>query len=130
MWLPTRAQLKPDVAQESAITAMIVQQKSKKKSKMVPQFKRVKTKGVRLYPKGSIDLFFLGLMVVRQVFGIPLEELQMQGREIPIIIMQCISFLQNAGLGMEGIFRVPGNRDMVSFASFLHFLLAHRMVDR
>jgi hypothetical protein len=48
---------------------------------------------------------------VSKVFGVPLHELQKDGREIPLVVMQCISYLENKHLELEGIFRVPANKD-------------------
>jgi len=46
-----------------------------------------------------------------KVFGVPLSDLQKDGREIPLVIMQCTTYLRNSCLHTEGLFRVPGNKD-------------------
>lgn len=48
----------------------------------------------------------------RPVFNVPLVELQKYGRDIPLIVTQCVKYLSHEyRITTEGIFRVPGNKD-------------------
>ncbi|XP_070545204.1 protein FAM13A-like isoform X4 [Ptychodera flava] len=52
-----------------------------------------------------------------KIFGVPLEELCRKGRDgevhIPLIITKVVEFINNHGIGHEGIFRINGNARVV-----------------
>ncbi|EGD81059.1 hypothetical protein PTSG_11002 [Salpingoeca rosetta] len=72
-----------------------------------------RTLSLPLSPQGEVKVWirFLGS---RPMFGVDLQAItQREGTTVPRIVTRCIRAVEEAGLGVEGIYRVPGSQPAI-----------------